>query len=271
VAKVITKKTLLRIRRSFQPTAINPLRLPQSDYSGTVPSALMASLTKTNNSSRNFRGEDVVAAARRANVLASCYMVDAAGSLKGFLYCSTVATGTLVPEPSMPASMSPPEPKSDRRPHARGRVVFLRSLRQAYPPHPPAPPTVLSAPHTSLRTSDSNSNSNTSSNSNSSNSNSSNSNSSNSIRNINIRSATSEISGRHSVRMDSSRRRRTMASQRQRATVSRRRALRRPPPWSPGCTSTTTSAARASAPLWRTMGKSARSSSSSTTASSTVI
>lgn len=42
-----------------------------------------------NNYSSNH-GEDVV---RTANVLASCYLVDAAGSLKGLHYCTTGAAG----------------------------------------------------------------------------------------------------------------------------------------------------------------------------------
>lgn len=42
-----------------------------------------------NNYSSNY-GEDV---ARQANVLASCYIVDAAGSLKGLHYCTTGVTG----------------------------------------------------------------------------------------------------------------------------------------------------------------------------------
>lgn len=41
-------------------------------------------------SSSNY-GEDIV---RQANVLASCYVVDAAGSLKGLHYCTTLAAGT---------------------------------------------------------------------------------------------------------------------------------------------------------------------------------
>lgn len=44
----------------------------------------------SNYSSSNY-GEDIV---RQANVLASCYVVDAAGSLKGLHYCTTLAAGT---------------------------------------------------------------------------------------------------------------------------------------------------------------------------------
>lgn len=43
----------------------------------------------SNYSSSNY-GEDI---ARQANVLASCYVVDAAGSLKGLHYCTTLAAG----------------------------------------------------------------------------------------------------------------------------------------------------------------------------------
>lgn len=43
----------------------------------------------SNQSSSNY-GEDMV---RQANVLASCYVVDAAGSLKGLHYCTTLAAG----------------------------------------------------------------------------------------------------------------------------------------------------------------------------------
>jgi hypothetical protein len=45
----------------------------------------------SNNYSSSNYGEDVV---RRANVLASCYMVDSVtASLKGLHYCTTGATG----------------------------------------------------------------------------------------------------------------------------------------------------------------------------------
>lgn len=43
----------------------------------------------SNYSSSNY-GEDM---ARQANVLASCYVVDATGSLKGLHYCTTLAAG----------------------------------------------------------------------------------------------------------------------------------------------------------------------------------
>ncbi|KAK7722554.1 hypothetical protein SLS64_001091 [Diaporthe eres] len=47
----------------------------------------------SNLSSSNY-GEDM---ARQANVLASCYVVDAAGSLKGLHYCTTLAAGAECP------------------------------------------------------------------------------------------------------------------------------------------------------------------------------
>ncbi|CAN8105888.1 unnamed protein product [Discula destructiva] len=43
----------------------------------------------SNYSSSNY-GESID---RQANVLASCYTVDAAASLKGFHYCTTLAAG----------------------------------------------------------------------------------------------------------------------------------------------------------------------------------
>lgn len=43
----------------------------------------------SNYSSSNY-GENI---ARQANVLASCYVVDATASLKGFHYCTTLAAG----------------------------------------------------------------------------------------------------------------------------------------------------------------------------------
>ena len=47
--------------------------------------------TLSNNYSSSNYGENV---ARQANVLASCYLVDSAGSLKGLHYCTTGVTGT---------------------------------------------------------------------------------------------------------------------------------------------------------------------------------
>lgn len=45
-----------------------------------------------NHSSSNHYGEEV--AARQANILASCYLVDpSAASLKGLHYCTTSVTG----------------------------------------------------------------------------------------------------------------------------------------------------------------------------------
>ncbi|KAI0471430.1 hypothetical protein F4859DRAFT_485634 [Xylaria cf. heliscus] len=51
----------------------------------------MAPMKNSNSSSSsNCYGEDV---ARKANVLASCYLVDSAASLKGLHYCTTGAAG----------------------------------------------------------------------------------------------------------------------------------------------------------------------------------
>lgn len=52
--------------------------------------APMKTLNQSNQYNSRY-GEDV---ARQANVLASCYVVDAAGSLKGLHYCTTLAAGT---------------------------------------------------------------------------------------------------------------------------------------------------------------------------------
>jgi hypothetical protein len=56
-----------------------------------------------NNYSSNY-GEDVV---RTANVLASCYLVDAAGSLKGLHYCTTGAAGEFLTDPQQPLILPP--------------------------------------------------------------------------------------------------------------------------------------------------------------------
>jgi hypothetical protein len=55
--------------------------------------------TKTNNSSssNNRNGEALV---RRANVLASCYVVDSSALLKGFHYSTTGADGSYLSDPS---------------------------------------------------------------------------------------------------------------------------------------------------------------------------
>lgn len=58
----------------------------------------MAPMKNSNSSiSSNCYGEDV---ARKVNVLASCYLVDSAASLKGLHYCTTGAAG----KPSIPIS-----------------------------------------------------------------------------------------------------------------------------------------------------------------------
>lgn len=59
----------------------------------------------SNYSSSNY-GEDI---ARQANVLASCYVVDAAGSLKGLHYCTTLAAGAFksIPFVYLPRDLHP--------------------------------------------------------------------------------------------------------------------------------------------------------------------
>ncbi|TGJ80348.1 hypothetical protein E0Z10_g8406 [Xylaria hypoxylon] len=59
----------------------------------------MAPMKNNNSSSSNCSGEDV---ARKANVLASCYLVDSAASLKGLHYCTTGAAGLPSPPSSPP-------------------------------------------------------------------------------------------------------------------------------------------------------------------------
>ncbi|KAI0438876.1 ornithine decarboxylase antizyme-domain-containing protein [Xylaria telfairii] len=62
----------------------------------------MAPMKNSNSSiSSNCYGEDV---ARKVNVLASCYLVDSAASLKGLHYCTTGAAGkSSIPTPPLPA------------------------------------------------------------------------------------------------------------------------------------------------------------------------
>lgn len=50
----------------------------------------MAPMNDSNTSSSNCYGEDV---ARQVNILASCYLVDSAASLKGLHYSTTGAAG----------------------------------------------------------------------------------------------------------------------------------------------------------------------------------
>ncbi|CRK45272.1 hypothetical protein BN1723_016516, partial [Verticillium longisporum] len=54
----------------------------------------MSPMKNNNNQSSSNHGEVVV---RQANVLASCYIVDTAGLLKGLHYCTTGATGAECP------------------------------------------------------------------------------------------------------------------------------------------------------------------------------
>ncbi|KAI0451040.1 ornithine decarboxylase antizyme-domain-containing protein [Xylaria acuta] len=66
----------------------------------------MAPMKNSNSSSSsNCYGEDV---ARKANVLASCYLVDSAASLKGLHYCTTGAAGNGIPEVPISGLPSPP-------------------------------------------------------------------------------------------------------------------------------------------------------------------
>ena len=51
----------------------------------------MAPVKQESNYSSSNYGED--AAARQANVLASCYLVDSSASLRGLHYCTTSVTG----------------------------------------------------------------------------------------------------------------------------------------------------------------------------------
>lgn len=61
----------------------NSRTLPRWQYA-------MAPMKTLNSNYSSSNGEDV---AREANVLASCYVVDIAGSLKGLHYCTTLAAG----------------------------------------------------------------------------------------------------------------------------------------------------------------------------------
>ncbi|KAJ4421454.1 hypothetical protein N0V82_003718 [Gnomoniopsis sp. IMI 355080] len=61
--------------------------------------------TLNSNYSSSNHGENI---ARQANVLASCYIVDAAASLKGFHYCTTLAGPSGIPEVPISGLPSPP-------------------------------------------------------------------------------------------------------------------------------------------------------------------
>jgi len=63
----------------------------------------MSPMKQSNNYDSSNYGESVI-----PNVLATCYIVDAMGSLKGLHYCSTGANGTfaiIIPEPEFPNSL----------------------------------------------------------------------------------------------------------------------------------------------------------------------
>ncbi|KAI0102773.1 ornithine decarboxylase antizyme-domain-containing protein [Nemania sp. FL0031] len=65
----------------------------------------MSPMKNSNTSSSNCYGEDV---ARQVNVLASCYLVDPAASLKGIHYCTTGAAVLGIPEVPISGLPSPP-------------------------------------------------------------------------------------------------------------------------------------------------------------------
>ena len=101
------------------------------------------------NCSSNY-GEVV---ARQVNVLASCYIVDPSASLKGLHYCTTGAAGTSFPSffPLFPLFVFIYSYRNRQLTlcQHRGRVVFLRSLSQAYHPLRQVPPSRHSLPTTS--------------------------------------------------------------------------------------------------------------------------
>ena len=87
---------------------------------------------KSNYASSNY-GEGVV-----PNVLATCYVVDSVGSLKGLHYCSTWDNGMLISREIDPLLYAW---KNCLLTHYnRGRVVFLRFLFQDSHPPLQAPP-----------------------------------------------------------------------------------------------------------------------------------
>jgi len=68
-----------------------PFQLASSRPAPWHPAAMAPMKSPTTNYSSSNYGEDIV---RQANILASCYMVDAAtASLKGLHYCTTGLTG----------------------------------------------------------------------------------------------------------------------------------------------------------------------------------
>lgn len=124
---------------STSPSPVHPHPLP---HLGNLPPwqnemAPMKTLN-SNYSSSNY-GEDI---ARQANVLASCYVVDHTGSLKGLHYCTTLAAGKNENRPQQSSMTADAVP--------RGGVVFLRSPSQDYHPLRQVPPSRHSPPPTSL-------------------------------------------------------------------------------------------------------------------------
>lgn len=87
------------------------------------PIAMAPMRQQSNYSSSNFDGEAVV---RQANVLASCYIVDSAATLRGLHYCTTGAAGTSHPFQS---PLLQPHLRPTRRPPV--------SLYPSPPPHFP--------------------------------------------------------------------------------------------------------------------------------------
>ncbi len=74
----------------------------------------MSPSKSNNNRHSNKHGEDAV---RQANVLTSCYLVDATAALKGLHYCTTSLTGMLLP--SIPFSLALSVPARPRKKEPR--------------------------------------------------------------------------------------------------------------------------------------------------------
>jgi len=72
------------------PTQTRHSIVPISRRLRWIPSEMAPMKTSNNSSSSNCYGGDV---SRQVNVLASCYLVDPAASLKGLHYCTTGAAG----------------------------------------------------------------------------------------------------------------------------------------------------------------------------------
>ncbi|RWA07490.1 hypothetical protein EKO27_g7617 [Xylaria grammica] len=81
----------------------------------------MAPMKNSNSSSSNCYGEDV---ARQANVLASCYLVDSAASLKGLHYCTTGAAAQAQEAQLRQRYDDQPEPHHYHHQPPRGGATF---------------------------------------------------------------------------------------------------------------------------------------------------